>query len=121
MGLQLPHSWSRSFLPLLTTCSVYFLLCQFVTTVQAFEPPQTLPYSVLEYPNNGTVMEQPPPAAVAVSTGNGTSSRADRRKHTFFSAIPQLWQIICLEERCFLHLTIDSGVISLQAFIEMII
>lgn len=79
MRLQLPHSWSRRILPLLTTCSVYFVLCQFVTTTQAFEAPQRVPYSVLEYPNNGTVSEQPPPAAVALSAGNGTS-RADRRK-----------------------------------------
>lgn len=81
MGLQLPDSWStRSLLPVLTTCSVYFLLCQFVTTTEAFEPRETLPYSVLEYPNNGTVSQQPPAAAVgAVSAGNG-SSRADRRK-----------------------------------------
>lgn len=92
MGLELPDSswWSfsssrrtRRLLPVLTTCSVYFLLCQFVTTANAFEPSsrQTLPYSVLEYPNNGTVSEQPPPAVVdgAISAGNG-SSRADRRK-----------------------------------------
>jgi hypothetical protein len=80
MGLKLPDSWNRSFSTLLT-CSTVLLLCQFVT-IQAYEPPQSIPYSVLEYPNNSTVSEQPPPAAVAVSAGNGTS-RADRLLNIF--------------------------------------
>lgn len=81
MGHLLPSN-SRSFL--LKSLTLSYLFVNFIVTIQAQVPVQHSTYSeqVLEYPNNGTVSEQPPPAAVAVSAGNGTS-RADRLLNIF--------------------------------------
>lgn len=74
-----PRSSNRSFL-LSLTFFTYFLV-NLVTIIRAEVPvvPSSYSESALEYPNNGSVSQQPP---ASISAGNGTS-RADRRK--FFS------------------------------------
>lgn len=75
MGQLLPPSRSLYLLSLAFT----FLLVNLVTTQAQVPVHSTYSQRALEYPNNGSVSQQPP---AAVSAGNGTS-RADRLLNIF--------------------------------------